>query len=150
MTKLTSTLTVTLAFLITGCRYGSMYEAREACDEWKEQGKEITYNQKRIKSSEWVPKYLEGAPQEEIDEALSERRDLIAIRQRLKTKDKWIRDEEITEYVEKESFFNRSCFHEEETEKYLGTTRSIIDQKDLYDWTESPEYATKVTKRFQY
>ena len=145
------TIIAGLAVLTTGCSYGSMYEARAACDEWKEQGKEITYSQTHIKSR-WVDRYWEGASQEKIDNTTSEKRRawLIGLRQYTKEQGNTIRDEEITEYVEEESFFNRSCLHEEETEKFLGTTKSIINQKDLYDWTESPEYARKITKRFQY
>ena len=151
MNKLTTTFTVALAVLITGCSYGSKYEASSACDEWREQGKEITYSQTHIESK-WVQKYWEGATQEQIDNAPTEkRRDwLIGLRQYAKDQGNTMRDEEIKEFVKEESFFNRNCIHEEETKKYLGRTKSIINQKDLYDWTESPEFAQKVTKRFQY
>ena len=43
MNTLTTTFTVALAVLITGCSYGSMYEAREACDEWEAADKKLTY-----------------------------------------------------------------------------------------------------------
>ena len=38
MNKITTTFTVAIAVLITGCSYGSKYEAREACNEWQKGG----------------------------------------------------------------------------------------------------------------
>ena len=39
MNKLITILPVFLAVLVTGCSYGSYYEASEACREWSDNGK---------------------------------------------------------------------------------------------------------------
>ena len=54
---------------------------------------------------------------------------------------------EISKLAKEEYLKNQEVPHEE---KFFGSTKSIINQKDLYDWTESPEYASIITKRFQY
>ena len=43
MNKLTTITPIFLAVLITGCSYGSKYEASEACKEWQEEGTQYLY-----------------------------------------------------------------------------------------------------------
>ena len=110
--------------MVTGCGYGSKFEAKNACLLWASAGDKLTY---KISGSEYKPERLnaKGKPRNVIA------RDYI----------RWI-DEKTVD--------SRSCYPEQETKQFLGQTKEIINQKDYYIRGEKPEFELSITKKFKY
>ena len=140
--------------LVTGCGYGSRLEADEACDEWRAEGKELTW---KLQEEEYTYGWQRWDPptQADIDNALndfqrelfkSEARDAKAAGYRLR------RITGSSTKTSKDARNSRYCRHEEETRQFLGMTQMIVDQKEVYDKdkNERPKFESSVTKRFKY
>jgi len=129
-----------LSALITGCSYGSMYEAREACREWKEADKKVRI---RRKYREWIysgHKRNKRTGVIEVPTMYSNPSDY-----------EGVYGERPGKMIDKyEVIATRSCYHEEETKQFLGRTKEIIEKKEFYDSSERPKTKTKITNRFKY
>ena len=152
--KLVWTVIASLGVLTTGCSYGSLYEAEKACKEWEAADKKLTYRIQRTKYTTLGYERWDGPSQADIDNASESHRGLLELEAEMAKAAgyKRLKDGPFYEVKKTKTVSSRSCHHEEETEQYLGRTRSIINQKDLYDEDkgQSPEYKESVTRRFKY
>ena len=140
--------------LVTGCSYGSKLEADEACDEWRAEGKELTWKLQEKKYT-YTWERWDGPSQADIANADSEyQRSLFEEFARQAKAAGYKRRVEIGSYnkTSNDSSPSRFCRHEEETRQFLGRTKKIVNQKKFYNKNknERPEFESSITKRFKY
>lgn len=96
----------------------------------------------------------DGPSQADIDHALNDyQRELLRLEARMAKaagyKSDRIKSFSTSERVKKKD--RRSCYHEEETKQFLGQTKEIVNQKEVYKGAEKPSLTPSViTKRFKY
>ena len=140
--------------LVTGCGYGSKLEADEACDEWRAEGEKLTWKFTEKKNT-YTWERWDGPSQADIANAVSEyQRSLFEEFARQAKAAGYKRRVETGSYIETSnaSTSSRLCRHEEETRQFLGLTKKIVNQKEVYDKdkNERPRFESSITKRFKY
>ena len=155
-----------LLFLLSSCSYGSFYEARGACYEWREKGGTYKYekygkSRDRQNRDTWRKKEALMYPSNKPERLNTYENEFLLIDlNNPRTAEEIVEEntrvkvnprDEILSPVIIRSKKLRDCIHESKTKQYLGFESQELKKGAYYKVREEiPESRVKLVKRFRY